>query len=237
MKRTAHNRVWLEIDLSVLQDNYRKMVAAVAPSSVMAVLKANAYGLGVRRVAGALVDAGCSCFGVAELNEALELRKLGCSVQILGGLLADEIDAAVEAGVVLPVTDLETARRISAVATEQAESVKCQFLVDTGMGRLGIPLDNAVAIIREAVSLPRLECDGIYSHFPIAYHDGGEYTNRQIDDFVKLLEELQSESISFRLRHIANSDAINNFPRSFAPPFNAVRSGINLHGCFDLQGP
>ena len=81
MKSLSHNRVWLEIDLGVLQENYRKMVAAVAPCSVIAVLKANAYGLGVGAVASALVDAGCRQFGVAELNEALDLRKLGVSVQ------------------------------------------------------------------------------------------------------------------------------------------------------------
>ena len=81
MKNLTHNRVWLEIDLGVLQDNYRKMVAAVAPCSVIAVLKANAYGLGVGAVAEALVDTGCRQFGVAELNEALELKKFDGSVR------------------------------------------------------------------------------------------------------------------------------------------------------------
>jgi len=268
MEKTIHSRVWLEIDLGVLQENYRKMVAAVAPCSVIAVLKANAYGLGVGAVAKALVDAGCRQFGVAELNEALELRALGggensvdrascpiCSVsdgqdvhptekvvgdavavQILGGVLPDEVPAAIEAGVILPITDIEIARHINRVAGELGKIAECQFLVDTGMGRLGVPLENAVALVCEVAELQNLECEGIYSHFPIAYRGGDEYTNKQIDDFKSLLENLAGESIEFSCRHIANSDAINNFPRAYALPFNAVRSGINLHGCFDTEG-
>jgi alanine racemase len=236
MEFNKHNRVWLEIDLSVLQDNYRKMVDAVVPCRVMGVLKANAYGLGVEPIARALVAAGCRSLGVAELNEALQLSSSGCQVQILGGVLEDEIEPAVTAGIGLPITDLDVARRISKIAVDSGRPAQCQFLIDTGMGRLGIALDDAVAVIKAVVKMPGLNCDGIYSHFPIAYRGGSDYTHRQIDRFRSLLGELKCESIEFSHRHIANSDAINNFPRSYAAPFNMVRSGINLHGCFDSEG-
>lgn len=199
-------------------------------------MKANAYGLGVRPIAGALKDAGCRSFGVAELNEALALSDLGLSIQILGGILAEEIPPAVKAGIVLPITDLATAQQINAAAEAQGVKARCQFLIDTGMGRLGIPVSEADAVIRQVTLLPWLSCEGIYSHFPMAYCGGSEYTNRQIDVFTELLESLERDAITFQWRHMANSDAINNFPRSCREPFNAVRTGINLHGIFDAEG-
>ena len=236
MEYTPHSRVWVEINLGVLCRNFEKIAGTVAPCSVIGVLKANAYGLGVSRIAAALTEAGCEAFGVAELNEALALSSSGVPVQILGSVLAEEIPPAVEAGITLPVTDLETARRISVAAVALGQTAACHFLVDTGMGRLGIPVKKAGRVIRAAVKLPGLNCEGIYSHFPVAYRDGSDYTNAQIDAFLKLLETLKRAGIDFRWRHMANSDAVNNFQRAYQPPFNAVRTGINLHGSFDTEG-
>ena len=232
----THSRVWLEINLGILRQNYCKVAESVSPCHVMGVLKANAYGLGVERIAASLKEAGCSRFGVAELNEALALNRCGVPVQILGSVLVDEIPDAVEAGITLPITDIDTARHISMAASALGLTATCHFLVDTGMGRLGVPVKEAADVIREAVALPNLVCEGIYSHFPVAYQSGSEFSNRQMDDIIALLETLARDAIGFRWRHIANSDAINNFPRAYAPPFNAVRTGINLHGSFDAEG-
>ena len=81
------SRIWLEVDLDILEDNFKRICKTVAPLKVMAVLKANAYGLGVLPVAERLVKAGADGFCVAELREALQLKKFGKPVQILGGLL------------------------------------------------------------------------------------------------------------------------------------------------------
>lgn len=229
-------RVWLEVDVGVLQANYLRIARAVAPCRVIGVLKANAYGLGAQPVADALRDAGCRRFGVAELNEGLALAGQGAAVQILGAVLPDEVEAAVETGIVLPVSDLETARLVSAAAVRSGRRPCAHFLVDTGMGRLGVPLAEAGAMIRQAVTLPQVEWEGIYSHFPVAYHSGSEYTIGQMDAFEALLASLEADGIRFAWRHIANSDAVNNFPRAFRPPYNAVRTGINLHGSFDTEG-
>ena len=233
---SAQKRVWLEVDLAELRKNFCKIRETVAPCDVIGVLKANAYGLGVGPIAAALTAAGCRRFGVAELSEALDLRDSGTDVQILGGVLPDEIPPAVEAGVCLPVGDRATAVRISEWAVKLGRDAECQFLIDTGMGRLGILPEDALAVIRDTLRLPGFRITGIYSHFPAAYRGGDEYTNRQIESFVALLDELRGSGIEFKWRHIANSDAVNNFPRAYANPFNAVRTGINLHGCFDPEG-
>ncbi len=236
METLSQPRVWVEIDLATVGDNYRRIAAAVAPARVMAVLKANAYGLGGLPVARALAAAGAGCFGVAEPNEAFELTPLGLPVHILGAVLPEELPELVRHDVVLPLTDLAAARRAGAEATRQGRRARGHFKIDTGMGRLGIPLDEAAETVRAAWPTPGLICAGIYSHFPAAFRGGDAMTRRQIDGFVALLEGLEREGMRFECRHIANSDAINNFPRAAQPPFNLVRTGINLHGSFDTEG-
>jgi len=234
--RKSTASVWLEIDLGVLQDNFRRIARAVAPCQVIGVLKANAYGLGAQPIARALQQAGCRRFSVAELNEGLSLSGIGADVQLLGAVLPDEVEPSVEAGILLPVGDLDTAHRISEAAACLGRQARVHFVVDTGMGRLGVPVAQAAALIREAVRLPSVDWEGIYSHFPVAYHSGSEYTCGQMDAFEALLATLEADGIRFAWRHIANSDAVNNFPRAFRPPYNAVRTGINLHGSFDTEG-
>jgi alanine racemase len=229
-------RVWLEISLDTLTQNYRKIADAVAPADVLTVLKANAYGLGVLPIAQALAKAGASGFGVAEPYEALQLLPLGKPVQLLSSILPDEIDPMVSEGVILPVTDLPTARLISEAAVRRGTTATVHFKLDTGMGRLGILACDAPAGIRETVRLPGLACEGIFSHFPFAYETGSELTNHQMDLFCAILDDLARDGITFAKRHIANSDAINNFPRACRAPFNVVRTGINLHGSFDSAG-
>ncbi|MDD2456819.1 MAG: alanine racemase, partial [Kiritimatiellae bacterium] len=95
---------------------------------------------------------------------------------------------------------------------------------------------EAPAVIRAACRLPGLDCQGVFSHFPFAYEAGSDLTNRQMDIFCGILDEIGRDRITFKRIHIANSDAINNFPRACRSPFNVVRTGINLHGSFDTVG-
>ncbi len=236
MAENTHSRVHLDIDLRVLQANYRRIADAVAPCSIIAVMKANAYGLGVQPIAEALTETGAVMFAAAELNEALALTEFKLPVMILGGILPEEIPEAAAAGIVLPITDLETAGLISKEATSLGRPVDCHCLVDTGMGRLGILAADAGGVISECSRMKGLNLAGIYSHFPMAYRSGSDYTEKQIKDFLSLLTELEDQGLTFPMRHIANSDAVNNFPETYKPPFNAVRTGINLHGSFDTEG-
>lgn len=220
----------------MLRRNYRHIATAVAPCRVLAVLKANAYGLGVRPIAEALAGEGAAGFGVAEPHEAFALTDLGLPVQILGSVLPEEIPALVAAGVILPVADLDGAHAISREAVRQHRTATVHFKVDTGMGRLGLLSNEAEAAIRIACSLPGLCAEGIYSHFPVAYQSGSAYTQRQVRTFTALLDTLATSGIRFAIRHMANSDAINNFSETYHEPFNLVRTGINLYGLFDTEG-
>jgi len=237
-------RVTVEIDLKALVRNYRRIAAHVRPMKVLCVLKANAYGLGVAAYAKALAKAGCTMFGVAEPFEALELSKVvgrdlrarRIDIQILSSVLPDEIPAMVKAGVILPVIDVATAKLISAAAVKAKKAAKVHFKLDTGMGRLGILAKDALSVIREVKKLPNLDCEGIFSHCPMAYDPKDPFTKRQIALFKKIVAAAAKEGIRFRKVHMAASDAINNFPETAKNPFTVVRTGINLHGSFDPYG-
>lgn len=233
---TIRSRVWLEIDLGTLERNFRKIAEAVAPAKVLAVLKANAYGLGVAKIAEHLDRAGAAGFCVAELKEALPLVKFGKPVQILGGVFDYEIPDAVANGLVLGITDWETAEKISRESVRQGRITECHFKLDTGMGRLGILSDEAPELIPRVMTLPNLNCCGIYSHFPIAYRQEDPFTRLQRERFLGVLDKMRKLGIEFSKIHIANSDAINNCEFTHHDPFNYVRSGINLHGSFDNEG-
>ena len=242
-KETLRRRVVVEIDLGALVRNYRKIAMRVKPAAVLCVLKANAYGLGVSAYAMALYRAGCRQFGVAEPYEALELLgvlgdrgRAEADVQILSSVLPDEIPAMVAAGVVLPVIDLETARLISAAAVKAKTIARVHFKLDTGMGRLGILADEALDVMRAVKDLPGLDCEGVFSHFPVAFDPDDPFTKRQIARFRQIVAEAVKLGFRFRKVHIAASDGINNFPECAQRPFTVVRTGINLHGSFDPHG-
>ncbi len=235
MTARADSRVVLDVDLAKIRSNYEAIAKTVEPLKVMAVLKANAYGLGVQPIAECLKDAGVSWFGTAEIREALAIRHLGLPVQILGGIITDEIPAGVENDIILPITDLETARAISAESERQGKTTHCHFLIDSGMGRLGILLAQAEGTIAEAAKLPGIVCNGIYSHFPYAYGDY-DFSCHQVTAMIQLIERLQRKGINFAHIHMANSDGIHNIESAAKAPFTMARTGINLYGCFDLEG-
>ncbi len=232
---TPRSRVWLDIDLRAIRSNYATVARHVHPCRVMAVMKANAYGLGVADIAMCLKDAGVSCFGVAEVREALAINGLGLPVHILGELLEEEVPAVVEHGIIAPIGTFAVAEQLNREALRQNTIATCHFLVDTGMGRLGIPCHDAEKVIRRTMNMKGLRCNGIYSHFPVAYDDRS-FSLHQIRLFKELIGRLARSNIIFDTIHIANSDGVNNIDTSFTAPFNLVRTGINLYGAFDIRG-
>lgn len=231
------HRVILRIDLAKLEANYRAVCSIASPCAVMPVLKANAYGLGVLPIAKALVRAGAARIAVAEPFEALALKELGVPLQILSGILPEEIAPMLAAGVVLPLVSAESAKWISDEALRLGVTAKVHVKLDTGMGRAGILWQDAPEVLRRAAALPNLELEGIFTHFPLAYEGAAGFTSEQLRRFRTVLEAADALGINFRYVHAANSDAVNNAPEACRAPFNLVRSGINLHGAFDAAGP
>ena len=229
----ARNR--LEIRLDLIRKNYSAIQRAVSPLETMAVLKADAYGLGSNVVRDALKLEGCSKFGVADVDEAAEICDGKSDVYILGDLLPEEIPAVVSHSFIAPITSFVNAQLLSKEAEKQKKIIKCQILLDTGMGRLGLTGSSVFEEIQEIKKLSGIELSGIYSHFPHAYGNK-EFSVGQIRELKSLVDRLSSVGIIFQEVHIANSDGIHNVKEALAKPFNIARTGINLYGCFDLEG-
>lgn len=230
----SRRRVWLEVSLAAITENFLELKSRVAPLKVMVVLKANAYGLGAVTVATRLKEVGADAIGVADLNEALQLVHLGLPIHILGNLLPEEVAPAIKAGVILPITDLAMAQLISQQAQALGLVAKCEILLDTGMGRLGIAEDH-VQVIKTILSTPHLLFNGLYSHFPHAHGDV-DFSNEQVRAFLSIYDSLKPECTNDFTCHMANSDGINNISLSVLPPFTMVRTGINLYGVHELVG-
>jgi len=227
---SCHHRNILTVNLSKLKQNFEAIQSISSPSTLMPILKANAYGLGSNIIARSLKEAGAKIIAVADLQEALELRDLDIDILILGDIIPEEIPLAIRNNFILPIGSLETAKMISQIADNR--QVYCHVVIDSGMGRLGIPINQAKEEFANIAKLSNLKLEGIYSHFPVAYEDRN-YSLNQLDNFKKLITDLHYK---FKYIHLANSDGIHNIPEACDTPFNLVRSGLNLYGCYDLEG-
>ncbi len=220
------SRLQLEIHLKKIALNMAEIRRHAGNCAILAVIKADAYGLGALRMGSFLRDHGASAFGAATIDEALELKKQGLPVQILGALLPDEIAPAVAAGLRCPVDTFETASRLNNEAGKQGKTVDCELAIDTGMGRLGMVAEEALPEIRRIAALPNLALNGIYAHFSSAEEPGGAYSAFQLERFLKLYKVL---GMDFQRVHHAASGGIMLVPEAVRPPFNQVRAGLVMY--------
>lgn len=224
------DRVRLNVDLGILADNFRGIANRISPSCIISVLKADAYGLGAHPIAAALKAAGCSGFGVATPEEALELTQHGLPVQLLSSVLPDEIAPMIAAGIELPITDYDTAAKINSIAGKMGRHALVHLKIDTGMGRLGLTCDEMLENASRMRALQWLNFVGIASHFPCSDDEENPINEAQLEAMRKTIAALHSQGFDFSKRHIAASGALLNLPASYRLPFNAVRAGLILYG-------
>jgi len=224
---------WIELRSDRLLKNLQTLKDRSGQSDVLAVIKANAYGHGLKEIAG-ILDGKVTYFGVATLREALELKENHprTPVFLFGHLFAHEIPAALLGGITLSVSSLEKAREISDLSESLGRKTSVHVKIDTGMGRMGIPVREAAASIEEMAKLPSLMLDGIYMHFPTAEKDDS-FRETQVRKFGVLLQTLEERNIVFRFRHATNSAATLTLK---APFFNMIRPGLTLYGIYPDPG-
>lgn len=224
--RASHG-TWIEIRLDRYLQNLNTVKKFTEPAQVMAVVKANAYGHGLVEIARSLKDQ-VAFLGVSSLYEVLELKEHGIETPIFlfGRLFGQEIAAAVKSGVTLSLSSLEEAQEVSQTAAALKSEVAVHLKVDTGMGRLGIPVRDALPIIEKIAVLPALRLEGIYTHFPNAETADG-FMESQYEQFSVLVQELEMRGLSFKWRHAANSAGCLRLKN---PVLNLVRPGLILYG-------
>ncbi len=219
-----------EIDLSALRHNFREIKQTVGHDcEVLAVVKADAYGHGVSGVVPALVEEGARHFGVALVEEGVELRKLGIEhpILVLGSAFPGQEKEVLEYSLTPVIYGLDCARRLDSHAREAGKSIDYHLKVDTGMGRLGFRLellDETLAVLKNLKSLNMI---GIMSHLAVADEPEKHLTGQQYDSFKGVVATVAQHGFHPQYRHIANSAGI--YSRELTG-CNLVRPGISLYG-------
>ena len=133
----------------------------------MAVIKANGYGHGLVEIARAAFPGGAAICGVARVEEAIRIRKKGIhgKILVMGCAMPESIPFALSEDILLTVSDLATAREYSVAAVQKGGIVHVHAKVDSGMNRLGVPVEQGLEFLRELKSLPGLQVDGLFTHF------------------------------------------------------------------------
>ncbi len=187
---------WLEIDLGAIQNNIR-LLQQMTKKQVMAVVKANAYGHGMPEVVKAAFAAGVNWFGVARIEEALQVREAAPRARILvmGYTPPEMVAEAVKQDVTLTVYDYETASMYSQKVGEASGKARIHIKYDTGMGRLGYHLADTLEFTRRVLDLPGLELEGVFTHFARADEPALETTPEQIARFERILTTLRQNGI------------------------------------------
>ncbi len=221
---------WVEVNLPALTHNLAEVRNLVGPDvRIMAVVKADAYGHGAVQTARSLAEAGANYFGVTTLEEGLELRADGICTPILvfSPLLPDQIDTAIMYDLQLTVSDINAAKAISGATERTGKWAMVHVKVDTGMGRLGIPVDECPNLMCSLLNLHGVEVGGIYTHFANAGATDLSHAMKQNARFSALMDLLASKDIPTGLRHASNSAAILNLPDA---RYDMVRAGTILYG-------
>ena len=225
-------RTWCEVDLDAIYQNIcRIREKAGEGTKVMAVIKADGYGHGANEI-GHYIKDKVDYFGVAAIEEAVELREAGLTLPtlILGYTSPSLYSLNLKYDVDQTIYSYDTACKMSGEAVKSGKTAKVHIALDTGMTRIGIsPDEKGLEIVKQISKLPGIKIEGLFTHFSCADMTDKTYTRQQMeryDYFVKLLSE---NEIHIPVKHICNSAGIMEFDHH---RYDMVRSGIILYGLY-----
>ena len=225
---------WAEISLSKLKANLARVRRlAGSDRQVMAVVKADAYGHGAVPVARALEEAGVDWFGVATVEEALELRHKGIRrpILLLGGLYLSDPAHLVEYDLVPTVSSTARLDTYAECARRLGKPIGFHLKMDTGMRRLGMPPELWQAFLEHYRQLKGIVLKGVLTHLASAEDPEGAQTREQLLRFSKLLRALKSSGVKPEWVHVSNSAGLMaGLANELELRENMVRIGALLYG-------
>ncbi len=220
---------WAEISLPNLTHNYNLIKSVLPPQTqLMAVVKANAYGHGAVECARAL-EPYCDWFGVALVEEGMELRAAGITRPILclGGFWHGQAETVVRHHLTPVLFRLDAAEELHEQAAQAQRIVDYHLKVDTGLGRLGVPLAELSTFVRALRKFPSLKLDGLLTHFAEAEASDHAFTDLQIERFHEALRIVSDAGFAPTWKHLANSAGIHAHPSAWG---NLARTGAAMYG-------
>lgn len=235
----TYYRVEADIDLSAIRRNIETMKGCIPEGKkLLAVIKANAYGHGAIQVAEVLDDLA-DYYGVACIDEAIELRKAGVDkpILILGYTDDSQFSQLVEYDITQTIYSYEQAKVLSDVAGRVGKTGKLHIKLDTGMNRIGFKctkecFDNSLAEIIKISKLPNINMEGIFTHYFKADSVDKTSASKQLSKYTNMVERLEESGVHFAIRHISNSAGIMEMPND---TYDMVRSGISTYGLYPSE--
>jgi alanine racemase len=221
---------WAEVSLPALAHNFLTIKSRLdRGAQLMAVVKADAYGHGAVECSRALEAAGAEWFGVALVEEGIELRRAGISGQIfcLGGFWSGQGADVIEHNVVPALFRIDQAEELDAAAREAGRIAGFHLKVDTGMGRLGVPAGKIAEFGQSLKRFSNIKLDGVMTHFADADDVDSAYTELQISRYDESMKVLRDLGFNPSWQQLANSAGIHAYPQSHG---NLARAGATLYG-------
>lgn len=228
-------RTWAEINLDNFKNNIEVIKKHIGNEKMlMAVIKANAYGHGVTRIAIEAVNAGCDYLAVACIDEAIQIRKadIDIPVLILSHISEDGIPDLIDYNIIPTVFNKEMPEKISDYARKINKTVKVHIKLDTGMTRLGFDASKVNETVEDILyinNLDGIEIEGIFTHFADADNEGGTFTEEQYLKYKNIVNELEKRGLDIPVKHTCNSAGIISKKDMH---LNMVRAGIILYGYY-----
>ncbi len=224
----------VEVDLNAIKANYQKIKKQVGSCKIMPVLKANAYGHGLLRIAQLFEELNADYLGVAVVEEGILLREKGISIPILvlGGVWGNQVPLFLKHNLIITASSIDKLNQIDETAAIMKVKAKVHLKIDTGMERIGVHYYNAEKFLDTAYRCKNIEVEGIYSHFANSDAADLTYAKLQLERFKEVLSFFEKRAIETPLQHISNSGAILQLPEA---NFDMVRPGIMLFGVYPTK--
>jgi alanine racemase len=219
---------WIEIDRAALRHNVGVLARLAGGRPILAVLKNNAYGLGLTTVAPLLEPLPeIAGFAVVKTEEALALVDAGVRKPVLlMGLFADRDGAElVRRGVQLSLCTPDAAERVTRAVRAAGRPAQVHIDIDTGMNRVGIPYHQALPLVREFARLEGVVIEGLFMTFT----EDAEFDREQLRRFLELAGQARAAGVRLGRLHAASSHAVFNFKESH---LDMVRPGISIYGAY-----
>ncbi|VUD51289.1 Alanine racemase 1 [Thalassocella blandensis] len=219
----------LSVDLHAIATNWKFIQAQLGEQTACgAVVKANAYGLGVERVAPKIYQAGCRDFFVANLKEAIQLQSLvgrDARIFVLAGCIAGAESEFISRNIIPVIVSVAMLRRW-ADCVDEGSCAEAALKVNTGMGRLGLEPAEFEALQQEIPLLKRANVRWLMSHFACADEPGHELNDVQVQRFYHMTERLREQGVPVKTS-LANSAGVFLGAKAQS---DLVRPGISLYG-------
>ena len=216
------------VDLDALSHNLQAIRAHVGVP-VMGIVKANAYGHGLVRVARHLEAQGVDQLGVAFVEEGVALRKAGIQLPILvlGGIFGPQVAQFLRHDLEITVSSLDKLRQVEATAEALGRKAVVHLKIDTGMERIGVHSYSCGPFIEAAVASKWCVIKGVHSHLACGDDPASPMTALQLERFLDACTQFERIGAPMPLRHLANSGGVLHFPETW---LDMVRPGILLYG-------